>query len=163
DALEARLAARNPIERIASVASFFLSRIDTHVDKVLDGLAASGQPAARTLRGKAAMASACRAYEIYEGLRASPRWEALARRGARPLRLDGWDRVDLAGGVDNVLCSGLLRDAIRTPGQLREAQVDIQAVRVHLLKRREELRNRASRASADLRHESDPLSADFAE
>ena len=41
--------------------------------------------------------------------------------------------------------------------------MDIQAVRVHLLKRREELRNRASRASADLRHESDPLSADFAE
>ena len=87
DALEARLAARKPIERIASVASFFLSRIDTHVDKVLDGLAASGQPAARTLRGKAAIASACRAYEIYEGLSASPRWEELARRGARPQRL----------------------------------------------------------------------------
>ena len=87
DALEARLAAGKPIERIASVASFFLSRIDTHVDKVLDGLAASGQPAARTLRGKAAIASACRAYEIYAGLSASPRWEALARRGARPQRL----------------------------------------------------------------------------
>ncbi len=41
--------------------------------------------------------------------------------------------------------------------------MDIQAVRAELLKRREELRNRASRASADLRHESDPLSADFAE
>jgi RNA polymerase-binding transcription factor DksA len=41
--------------------------------------------------------------------------------------------------------------------------VDIQAVRAHLLKRRDELRSRASRASADLRHESDPLSADFAE
>jgi len=41
--------------------------------------------------------------------------------------------------------------------------MDIQAVRAHLLKRREELQTRASRASADLRHESDPLSADFAE
>jgi RNA polymerase-binding transcription factor DksA len=41
--------------------------------------------------------------------------------------------------------------------------VDIQAVRARLLNRREELQVRASRASADLRHESDPLSADFAE
>ncbi|HEU5443339.1 MAG TPA: TraR/DksA C4-type zinc finger protein [Steroidobacteraceae bacterium] len=41
--------------------------------------------------------------------------------------------------------------------------MDIEAVRVRLLKRREELQTRASRASADLRHESDPLSADFAE
>ena len=39
----------------------------------------------------------------------------------------------------------------------------MQAVRTHLLQRRDELRSRASRASADLRHESDPLSADFAE
>ncbi len=52
--------------RVASVASFFLSRIDSAVDKQLDALAARGQPAARTLRGKAAIASACRAYEIYE-------------------------------------------------------------------------------------------------
>jgi RNA polymerase-binding transcription factor DksA len=41
--------------------------------------------------------------------------------------------------------------------------VDIEAVRARLLRRRDELRIRASRASADLRHESDPLSADFAE
>jgi DnaK suppressor protein len=41
--------------------------------------------------------------------------------------------------------------------------VDIQAVRARLLKRREELQVRASKASSDLRHESDPLSADFAE
>jgi DnaK suppressor protein len=45
----------------------------------------------------------------------------------------------------------------------QEAQVDTQAVRAQLLKRRDELRSRASRASSDLRHESDPLSADFAE
>jgi RNA polymerase-binding transcription factor DksA len=45
----------------------------------------------------------------------------------------------------------------------REAEVDLEEVRAHLLKRRDELRIRASRASADLRHESDPLSADFAE
>jgi transaldolase len=87
DGLARRLAAGRPIERVASVASFFLSRIDTAVDRVLDGLAAHGQPAARALRGKAAIASACRAYEIYEDIVAGAQWEALAARGARPQRL----------------------------------------------------------------------------
>lgn len=85
--LEARVAAKKPIERIASVASFFLSRIDSNVDPQLDRLAAGGQPAARSLRGKAAIASACRAYQVYEELVASARWEALAARGARTQRL----------------------------------------------------------------------------
>jgi transaldolase len=84
--LSARLAAGKPIDSVASVASFFLSRIDTAVDKILDGLAAR-EPAARALRGKAAIASACRAYEIYEELIASSQWQALAARGARPQRL----------------------------------------------------------------------------
>jgi transaldolase len=75
------------VDRVASVASFFLSRIDTAVDRLLDGLAGRGQPAARTLRGKAAIASACRAYEIYEETIADPAWQALAARGARPQRL----------------------------------------------------------------------------
>jgi len=76
-----------PIERVASVASFFLSRIDTAVDKQLDALSGRGQPAARTLRGKAAIASACRAYEIYEDLIAGAEWQGLSARGARPQRL----------------------------------------------------------------------------
>src|SRR5580693_4637951 len=87
EGLEARAAAGQPLERVASVASFFLSRIDSAVDKLLDDLAAHGQPAARTLRGKAAIASACRAYEIYEEMIATPQWQALAARGARPQRL----------------------------------------------------------------------------
>ncbi|MGH8139817.1 MAG: transaldolase [Steroidobacteraceae bacterium] len=87
EGLEARLAAKKPIDRVASVASFFLSRIDTNVDPRLDKLAAGGQPAARALRGKAAIASACRAYQVYEDLIASPRWEALAARGGRTQRL----------------------------------------------------------------------------
>lgn len=87
DGLAARVAAGKPLERVASVASFFLSRIDSAVDKVLDGLAAHGQPAARTLRGKAAIASACRAYEIYEETVAGAQWQHLAARGARPQRL----------------------------------------------------------------------------
>ena len=87
DGLTRRAAAGQAIERVASVASFFLSRIDTAVDRILDGLAGRGQPAARALRGKAAIASACRAYEVYEDTIATREWQALAERGARPQRL----------------------------------------------------------------------------
>ena len=87
DGLNRRAAERQPLERVASVASFFLSRIDSAVDKILDALAGRGQPAARALRGKAAIASACRAYEVYEEIIASPQWQILAARGARPQRL----------------------------------------------------------------------------
>jgi transaldolase len=87
DGLEARLAAGKPIDKVASVASFFLSRIDTLVDKQLDELAAKGKPEAKKLRGTAAIASACRAYAVYEELSALPRWKALSSRGARPQRL----------------------------------------------------------------------------
>ena len=85
--LEARAAAGGPLGSVASVASFFLSRIDTAVDRLLDGLTSRGQPAARALRGKAAIASACRAYEVFEETIATPQWQALAARGARPQRL----------------------------------------------------------------------------
>jgi transaldolase len=87
DGLEARLAAGKPIDRIASVASFFLSRIDTLVDKQLDEMTARAQKTAHELRGTAAIASACRAYAIYEELIATPRWKALAAKGGRPQRL----------------------------------------------------------------------------
>jgi transaldolase len=87
EGLSRRAAEGKPLASVASVASFFLSRIDTAVDKILDGLAARGQPAARALRGKAAIASACRAYEIYEETIAEPEWQALAAKGARPQRL----------------------------------------------------------------------------
>jgi transaldolase len=85
--LSARAAEGLPLSSVASVASFFLSRIDTAVDKLLDALAARGQPAARTLRGKAAIASACRAFEIFEDITATQQWQGLAERGARPQRL----------------------------------------------------------------------------
>ena len=87
DGLAARAARGAALGGVASVASFFLSRIDTEVDRRLDALAARGQPAARSLRGKAAIASACRAYEIYEELTAQPPWQGLAAQGARPQRL----------------------------------------------------------------------------
>jgi transaldolase len=87
EGLARRVDEGKPIANVASVASFFLSRIDTAVDRLLDGLASRGQPAARALRGKAAIASACRAYEVYEDTIAEPAWEALTARGARPQRL----------------------------------------------------------------------------
>jgi transaldolase len=87
DGLSARLAQGHPIDRIASVASFFLSRIDSAVDKTLDGLSTQGQTAAAALRGKAAIASAYRAYEIYAEVIATAKWQQLAARGAKPQRL----------------------------------------------------------------------------
>ena len=65
--------------KVASVASFFLSRIDTAVDKLL--------PANDPLAGKAAVANAKVAYAAYQGILASPRWQSLAKSGARPQRL----------------------------------------------------------------------------
>jgi len=87
EGLTRRAAAGGKLASVASVASFFLSRIDTAVDRILDRLSAAGQPAARALRGKTAIASACRAYEIYEELTAMGEWQSLAARGARPQRL----------------------------------------------------------------------------
>lgn len=85
--LEARVARGESIARSASVASFFLSRIDTAVDRMLDDLAAHGQVAARALLGRSAMACAARAFELHRDFLASARWQALAAQGARPQRL----------------------------------------------------------------------------
>ncbi|MGI9005593.1 MAG: transaldolase [Streptosporangiaceae bacterium] len=68
---------------LASVASFFVSRVDTEVDKRLDAL---GTPEAKELRGKAAIANARLAYELFEQHFDSPRWQALADLGARVQR-----------------------------------------------------------------------------
>jgi transaldolase len=73
------------LSKIRSVASFFVSRVDTEVDKRLDKI---GTDEAKALRGKAAIANARLAYERYEKVIASDRWQALAAAGAnvqRPL------------------------------------------------------------------------------
>ena len=89
-ALEARVAAGQPVDRVASVASFFVSRVDNEVDKRLDALAASlpedRRAHALALRGKAAIANAAMAYQAFRGEFSGPRWEALAARGARVQR-----------------------------------------------------------------------------
>ncbi|MET3713477.1 transaldolase/glucose-6-phosphate isomerase [Sphingomonas trueperi] len=88
--LEARVAAGQPIDRIASVASFFVSRIDIQIDKKIDARVAEGDPesaALEALRGKVAIANAKLAYAWYQAMIASPRWQALAAKGAMPQRL----------------------------------------------------------------------------
>jgi len=83
-ALEARLASKKPIDRIASVASFFVSRVDAKADKKLAELPDDKGTA---LRGRIAIANAKLAYEVYESILASDRWKRLAEAGARPQRL----------------------------------------------------------------------------
>ena len=91
--LERRLKARQPLERLHSVASFFVSRVDNEVDKRLaERAAAAGDPAERrrleALLGRAAVANAQLAYAAFQAAVAAPRWAALRARGAtvqRPL------------------------------------------------------------------------------
>ncbi len=89
-ALEHRAAAGQPLERITSVASFFVSRVDTNVDKKLDALIAGGSDdqkrRARSLRAQLAIANARIAYEAFEEMRHGPRFAALAAKGARVQR-----------------------------------------------------------------------------
>ncbi|GAB3902595.1 hypothetical protein GCM10028803_29540 [Larkinella knui] len=79
--LEARAAAGQPIDGIASVASFFLSRIDVMVDPILDE---KGLP---ELKAQVAIASARKAYEIYKRVFSSERFAKLKEKGAKPQRL----------------------------------------------------------------------------
>jgi transaldolase len=81
--LEQAKANGHDLTRIGSVASFFVSRVDTEVDKRLDKI---GSADARALRGKAAVANARLAYERYAEVFSSDRWQALADAGAHPQR-----------------------------------------------------------------------------
>ncbi|HEY2129652.1 MAG TPA: transaldolase [Streptosporangiaceae bacterium] len=81
--LERAVEAGRDISRLASVASFFVSRVDTEVDRRLDKI---GTPEAAALRGKAAIANARLAYELYEERIATPRWQALLAAGAKVQR-----------------------------------------------------------------------------
>jgi transaldolase len=81
--LEQARQAGHDLASIASVASFFVSRVDTEVDQRLDKI---GTPEAEALRGKAAIANARLAYELYEERFSTPRWQALQRASARPQR-----------------------------------------------------------------------------
>jgi transaldolase / glucose-6-phosphate isomerase len=91
-ALEERGKEGKPVDRVASVASFFVSRIDTLVDKLLQGkLVKEIDPAKRAkiegLLGKTAIANAKNAYQEFKRLFSGSRFQALAAKGARPQRV----------------------------------------------------------------------------
>ncbi len=83
DGMEHARRAGLDLTRVGSVASFFVSRVDTEVDSRLDKIGTSG---AAALRGRAAIANARLAYEHYEKVFTGPRWAALRDAGARPQR-----------------------------------------------------------------------------
>ncbi len=88
--LEARGTSGKPLEGIASVASFFLSRIDVLIDSSLEKVMQAGGPKAQIasgLLGQVAIASAKGAFQIYQRIFTSERFRRLADRGARPQRL----------------------------------------------------------------------------
>ena len=81
--LEQAAANGHDISTMASVASFFVSRVDTEVDKRLNAI---GTPEALALKSKAAIANARLAYELYEQKLDTDRWRALAAKGAKVQR-----------------------------------------------------------------------------
>jgi len=89
--LQDRVQAGKEISTIHSVASFFVSRVDTEIDKRLEASIAkspANQQTLKALEGKAAIANAKLAYKLFQAEVASPRWKALAAKGAtvqRPL------------------------------------------------------------------------------
>lgn len=88
--LEAHLAKGHKLAHIASVASFFISRIDTAIDKEIDQRVAAGDRdsvALKAIRGKVAIANAKLAYQHYLEVMKSERWQKLAKAGAKPQRL----------------------------------------------------------------------------
>jgi transaldolase len=86
-ALEARLREGKPIDHVASVASFFVSRVDTKMDRILDGLEGNARECGLALRGKIAIANAKLAYAECERIMSTKRWRDLASKGARRQRL----------------------------------------------------------------------------
>jgi transaldolase len=85
--IERLIAAGGDPRKVASVASFFVSRIDTEADRRLDELKSAGTGAPDHLKGKLAIANAKLAYQHYKAAFAGPRWEYLAAKGATPQRV----------------------------------------------------------------------------
>ena len=92
DALEERTSRRDDVSRVASVASFFVSRIDSVIDALVDarlGAASSEEDKAKlqSLPGKVAIANAKLTYLKFKEISRSQRWQTLADKGAHPQRL----------------------------------------------------------------------------
>lgn len=164
--LEARVKTGRPIDRIAGVASFFVSRIDARIDKAIDQRIEdrdAGSPAYKALRGKVAIANAKLAYAWYREQIAGARWKALAAEGAMPQRLlwastgtkdPGYSPtlyVDQLIGPDTVNTMPLkTMDAFREHGVVAPTLTqDIEGAR-HILAETERLGLDLARVTADL-------------
>ena len=133
DGIERARASGHDISTITSVASFFVSRVDSEVDKRLDKI---GSDEAKALRGKAAIANTRLAYELYEKEFSTDRWKTLATAGAKPQRPlwaststkdpaydDTMYVLDLvAPGIVNTMPEGTL-DALIDHGEFRGESV----------------------------------------
>jgi len=86
DGLEQADQAGHDLSKIRSVASFFVSRMDTEVDKRLGALGSDQQSEAAALKGKSGVANARLAYQAYEEVFSTSRWQSLADKGAHPQR-----------------------------------------------------------------------------
>src|SRR5262249_24857453 len=84
--LEARVAEGKPVDRLSSVASFFVSRVDTKVDQALDRMEDVRREHG-VQRGRAGISNANLAFREWQRLYSGERWNRLAQRGARPQRL----------------------------------------------------------------------------
>lgn len=124
DGLERARAAGRDLSRIDSVASFFVSRVDSAVDKRLDSL---GTPEAAKLRGTVAIANARLAYQVYEESLDTDRWRELAAAGAHPQR-PLWASTgvkDPAYSDTRYVDELVARDVVNTmPGKTLEAVAD---------------------------------------
>jgi transaldolase/glucose-6-phosphate isomerase len=90
EGIEERIAKGGDVSTIASVASFFISRIDAIIDKAIDDRVAKGDPdsdALKAIRGKVAIANAKLAYQDYLAMLETDRWKAVAAKGAQVQRL----------------------------------------------------------------------------
>ena len=85
-ALKQRAAAGEPVDRLASVASFFVSRVDTAADSAIDEKVANGATELKDLKGMVAVANAQLAYKSFEEIFGSPEFKELERQGARVQR-----------------------------------------------------------------------------
>lgn len=122
--LEGARAAGLPLFDIASVASFFVSRVDTEIDKRLTAI---GTAEAKALKGKAAVANARLAYQAFEEVVATARWQELAAAGARVQRpLWASTGVKDPSYPDTLYVTELVaRDTVNTmPGATLEAVAD---------------------------------------
>ena len=167
--LEARMAQGQVVKRVASVASFFVSRIDSVLDPLLDAIHAKGGKGtdlARDLRGHVAVASAKRAYQIYKEIFCAVRFKKLTEAGARVQRLlwastgtknpnySDVKYVESLIGPDTVNTAPLeTLDAFRNHGVAKASLEDGGAEAAHVLNRLPELGINLDKVSQQLEDE----------